>query len=269
MTVSFFEASVSGDGTRFEWATGSETGNAGFNIYVETEAGRQKVNDSLILSSVVDSLDSQEYSFEASALQGDAFYIEDVSILGQSRLHGPFAVGKAHGQKVNREAIDWAAVQLENETLAAERAAIARAALTPVDNAVQPANLVQRVVTWTGNLINVALGRSVAGAQSAAAAYAAVDLRVNEDGIYRVTYEELLAATGANLAGANTADLALSTAAGSVPIYVAAAAAFGPGSYFEFYGQGLDTLYTDTNVYKLEVDGASPDALLWILWYGS
>ncbi len=258
VSVSYFEASGSANGTRFEWATGSETGNAGFNIYVETAEGRQKVNDNLILSTVVDSLDEQTYSFEAAGIKGDSFYIEDVSIFGENRLHGPFEVGKAHGQRLNKEAIDWTAVQLENEALAAQRASVARAALTPVENAAQPAPLVQRVINWAGNLIDIAFGRSVVNAaEFEAVAYPAVDLRVKQDGIYRVTYEQLLTGAGANLAGANAANLALSTADGSVPIYVAGGDTFGPGSYIEFYGKGLDTLYTDTNVYRLEVDAAS------------
>ncbi len=225
-------------------------------MWIRKRAGKRSTIASFF-PTVVDSLDEVEYSFDGAGVKGDSFYIEDVSLRGVTRLHGPFAAGEAHGQRVNKEAIDWAAIQLENETLAAERASVARAALAPVNNATQSANLVQRVVTWTGNLINVALGRPVASVQTAAAAYPAVDLRVNQDGIYRVTYEQLLAATGANFAGANAADLALSTANGSVPIYVAGGDSFGPGSYFEFYGQGLDTLYTDTNVYKLEVNAAS------------
>ena len=257
VSLSFFEVSLKDDGTLFEWATGSETGNAGFNIYVDTAEGRQKVNDSLILSTVVDSLDQNEYSFEAAGLQGESFYIEDVSLFGENRLQGPFAAGEAHGQLVQQEAIDWAAIQLENEALSAERTAAARAALAPVENAAQPANIVQRVLTWAGNLLNVALGGSAASAAAETTAYPAVDLRVNADGIYRVTYEDLLANTGANLAGVNAADLALSTADGNVPIYVGGGRTFGPGSYIEFYGQGLDTLYTDSNVYKLEVDGAA------------
>ncbi len=256
VTLSFFEANASGDGVRFEWVTGSETGNAGFNLYVQTAEGRQKVNDSLILSAVVDSLDQQEYSFEAPELQGEIFYIEDVSIQGEARMHGPYAAGEEHGQRLDKEAIDWTAIQLESETLAAERASVARAALTPVESEAQPENLVQQIVTWAGDLINIAVGSPEARTEAAAAVYAAVDLRVKEDGIYRVTYEQLLAAAGADLAGANASDLALSTANGAVPIYVGGGDTFGPGSYFEFYGQGLDTLYTGTNVYKLQVDAA-------------
>jgi len=80
-------------------------------------------------------------------------------------------------------------------------------------------------------------------------------LRVDADGIYRVTYEALLAA-GLDFQGAPSADLALTNQGNPVPLRVVGPATFGPGSAVEFVGQALHTLYTDTNVYLLSVDAA-------------
>jgi hypothetical protein len=81
------------------------------------------------------------------------------------------------------------------------------------------------------------------------------ELRVDHDGLYRVTYEQL-AAAGLDLKGVPASMLALTAQGESVPIDVQGTGQFGPGSSFVFYGEGLDTLYTDTNVYRLYVDAA-------------
>ena len=48
VTLSYFLAMRSDDGIRFQWSTATETGNASFNLYVETPAGRQQINPALI-----------------------------------------------------------------------------------------------------------------------------------------------------------------------------------------------------------------------------
>jgi hypothetical protein len=79
-----------------------------------------------------------------------------------------------------------------------------------------------------------------------------VNLLVRGDGIYRASYESLRAA-GLDLAGVPANHILVTNRGQSVPLYLNKQGAFGPGSFIEFYGQGLDTLYTDTNVYRLEV----------------
>ena len=78
-------------------------------------------------------------------------------------------------------------------------------------------------------------------------------LHVNQDGVYRVTHEEMVAA-GLNLNRVNPRDIAITLQGTSVPLFVNSGRTFGPGSYIEFYGQALDTLYTKTNVYQIQVD---------------
>lgn len=80
-----------------------------------------------------------------------------------------------------------------------------------------------------------------------------LNLLVAQDGIYRATYEELRAA-GLDLAGVNSSDISLSLRGVAVPIYIQSGRQFGPGAFIEFYGQALDTLYTKTNIYQLQVN---------------
>ncbi len=78
-------------------------------------------------------------------------------------------------------------------------------------------------------------------------------IHVNQDGMYRVAYEDLKAA-GLDLAGIRPADIALTKLGASVPINVSSDRTLGPGSYLEFYGQALDTIYTDTNIYQIQIN---------------
>lgn len=80
-----------------------------------------------------------------------------------------------------------------------------------------------------------------------------IRFRVSQDGMYRVTYEDMLV-TGLNLKGTRPTDIALENRGFPVPLYISSGRTFGPGAYIEFYGQALDTLYTKENVYHLVVN---------------
>lgn len=101
----------------------------------------------------------------------------------------------------------------------------------------------------------------------------AAQLLVDREGLYRVTYEALLAA-GVDFASTPTASLALLVGGQPVPREVvdsSGRSVFGPGSSLVFYGQPVATLYTHTNVYTLTVkqsqarpmpvDSTAPDPL--------
>ena len=46
VTIGYFSATASGDSVNFTWQTATETSNAGFNLYAETDAGLVQLNDS-------------------------------------------------------------------------------------------------------------------------------------------------------------------------------------------------------------------------------
>ncbi len=217
VTLSYFRAS----GGRFavvDWATSTETGNLGFNLYAVGEERLERLNDELIPSLVVDSLEAQRYRFEFSGGMGTEFVLEDVDIEGTSRFHGPFALDRSYGSE-------------PPSPLAPERRRVRQSRGANGELRAQP----------------VRLGRP------RQFVLPAVDLLVEDTGVHRVTYEQFLAA-GFDFSGAQSQDLALTNRGRAVPIRVASPGPFGPGSYVEFVGERLETLYTRTNVYTLRVD---------------
>lgn len=221
VTLASFNAERQDGKVRFRWTTATEAGNVGFNLYARTDKGLRRINAVPIPSKKIDSLEPQSYSYETSDEDFQAYdlYIEDVDVQGRGRMHGPFGFARGYGRKVELDRIDWDSI----------RQAVS-----------------QEVRKVTG-----------ATKGGAAATSAAADLRVDRDGLYRVTYEAL-AAAGIDLAGVAADDLALTLRGAPVPMSVSAGggakAVFGPGSAIEFVGKGLDTLYTATNVYRLSVD---------------
>ncbi|MCB0046973.1 MAG: discoidin domain-containing protein [Caldilineaceae bacterium] len=87
------------DGTvYFIWETATETGNAGFNLYMElTDASEQLVNSELVPSSVIDSVAPTRYTYQANAV-GERYYIELVSVDGSTERHGPYELGQEYGE---------------------------------------------------------------------------------------------------------------------------------------------------------------------------
>ena len=79
-----------------------------------------------------------------------------------------------------------------------------------------------------------------------------VKLIVEESGLYRVTYDDVLAVAPA-LAQCDPRHLQLSNRGVDIPIQFEGQAdgVFGPGDSFVFYGQAIDSLYTSQNVYWL------------------
>ena len=231
VTLAYFKSTRSGDTVRFDWSTATETGNVGFYLYGVGENGRQRINEQLIPSQSVDSLEPRDYIYEATGVGGDRFFVEDVDIRGRTRKHGPFALGQEYGVRAEVEPIDWATIGAEHEAKTAERTGEAKA------------------------LINKGLAEQVqrAGVAAGGNGWPDLNLLVDRDGLYRVGYEHLLAA-GCDLTGAKSSDLALTNRGEPVPIRVEAGRTFGPGGYIEFYGLALDSLYTHTNVYQLQID---------------
>ncbi len=84
-------------------------------------------------------------------------------------------------------------------------------------------------------------------------AIAAMELRTDSAGLYRVRHEDLLAA-GLDLTGAPAAAIAISRGGAPVTRHVAGGAEFGPGSTIDFYAKAMDSLYTRTSVHRLSVD---------------
>jgi hypothetical protein len=252
VTLSSFHATTSGNSTHFEWQTATEVGHIGFNLYVESEAkdrlssegsaaseeGLLLINEQLIPSfadsgAAIDSLTPQDYRYDAKAMLGERFYLEEVDILGQTRRHGPFLLDQEYGHFVEIEPIDWASIRSEHEAKAeAQQTAHAKAGQASVER------MRDRTKTASSGPL--------------------MHFHVDEEGLYRVTHTDLVVA-GVDLSGTMASDIALLASGRPVPITIGGEngeKSFGDGSYIEFYGEALDTLYTKENVYTLLLDPA-------------
>lgn len=221
VTMAFADSQTHEEGTLFEWVTQTETGNLGFEIQIHTGRGWETIDTGLIPSASIDSMEPNEYAFFAEGLFVDRYRLVDVAVDMKKRYHGPFKTGQAYGKRYEAEAIDW-----------------------------DPANQQRQVAE---------VDRSERhGAENRRQGITAAELMVSEDGLYRVSYASL-AAAGVLVDDIDPRHLALTAGGEAVPIYLVTSNergrdVFGPGSYFEFWGTALDTLYTKTNVYQLRLN---------------
>ena len=216
VTLSYFKAESSGGSVNFAWSTATESGNLGFNLYAEEGGQLVKLNPEIIPSQKVDSLERLDYSYRA-ATNATVFFLDEIDVQGRADRHGPFFLGEAYGSREEDSKVDWSAIGKERNQADAARQAALRPGLAALpDNPT------------------------------------ALTLKVTQSGLYRVTYEQLKAA-GLELRGVALTKVALTNQGKAIPIYVKGARAFGSGAYIEFYGEALDTLYTNANIYTLQI----------------
>ena len=239
VTLTSFAADREGSRIVFDWSTATEVGNVGFNLMGETADGWVRLNDELIPAASGDALGTQDYSVVLS-VPGEIqrFAIEDVDIKDRAKRHDAADFAATVKGQLAEMAIPNNEIRREHESLKAERQDRFRKGFrTPS--------------------VVAASATSVGFGKAAVKKNPAIDLTVRRDGLYRVTFEDLLAA-GFDLTGVQTARVGLSNRGVAVPIYVSAGKTLAAGAYFEFYGRALDTLYTNENVYRLELDVNKP-----------
>ncbi len=231
VTIAWVETVPSAGGMSVRFATATETANAGFRIWGTDGRGQRSLLASL-KSSSTDSFVPQHYETTIRGGRIAAIEIEDLSLFGQNRLHGPFALGTTFGVEPEADAIDWAAIRSESGTVTAlDRMRSAEAAGS--DGGAQLASF--RVANPVGN----------SGL-----------LLVREEGIHRVTYEQLFAA-GIDLTGVPAAKIELVDDGAGVPRHIQApGGVFGPGGYIEFVARPRLTLASPVDAYVLKIDGA-------------
>lgn len=226
-------------GVLIEWRTSFELDNLGFNVYRDQGGTRTQVNPAIIAgSALIVGQGTPLYAgysyqwFDAAGSLDSRYYLEDIELKGAKTLQGPFVPvwDKSLPESQQAKTIsDVAATQAQTVAQAGGPAGIFdRPAVTP--DAIQD--------------------------QWAIAAQPAVKIGVKQDGWYRVTQPELVAA-GFNVS-ADARNLRLFVDGREVPIEVSKSS--GPLSatdFLEFYGTGVDTLTTDTHVYYL-LNGSQP-----------
>jgi len=226
VSLSYFKAIETDGGVSFDWSTATESGNLGFNILAVTDEGTVQLNEELIPSKTISSVDNQDYSLTVGNVDADTFLIQSVDVRGMVEQRGAYQLGEVYGQRLEPDLIDWGAIRAESEI----KASLRQGALLgdPVENSARPARK----------------SNSLTAADTAST----VNLTIDEDGLYRVSFLRLKNA-GLDLHTVPANEIALTNQGQSIPVYV------GDG-FIEFYGEALDTLYTADNVYTVQVDAA-------------
>ncbi len=240
----YFLAEAVDDRWVFSWQSLREIGNLGFNLYTQTAEGWKRLNLEKIPAQKMYSDSNVSYSTEMPAGDGKLFLLEEVDGFGHVRRHGPFVLGQPFGSLAVEKPTNWQAILDEHAWKQSMREQSVRKGEASTQGSL--AGLEHKIylpVTGQRSLTSTNQGRT----------FVTLDLAVEDEGIYRITYDDLLAA-GFDWAGVDPASVTLLNHGASVPLSVQTPPdtdEFGPGSYVEFYGQGIASLYTRENIYTL------------------
>ncbi|MCB9138801.1 MAG: DUF11 domain-containing protein [Caldilineaceae bacterium] len=102
VTLGYFLAQSSADGVSFEWQTATETGIAGFHLWGEVNGEMQRLNETLVPSKMIDSVQPTGYNVTI-ATEATVFYLTVVSLNGSTEQEGPFALGIPAGSYTSNE----------------------------------------------------------------------------------------------------------------------------------------------------------------------
>jgi len=235
-----------GRGVLISWQTGFEVDNLGFHVYRESAGERVRVTPSLIAGSALLAgagtplTAGQSYSWwDASPAPGATYWLEEWELSGERRWHGPVSVQPGAWQ-AQAQALSHPASGGSAQGSSPLLAGLGQAASGSVEHRVRR-KLRQGVSTSDERL----------AVQWGLASRPAVKLLVSEDGWYRVSQEELLAA-GLDPA-VDPGSLQLFMDGRQVPILVDVRqqGVFASGDGIEFYGEGLETCASGVRVYWL------------------
>ncbi len=223
------------------WKTGGEAHNLGFNLYREENGNRVRVNPSLIagsallMSGAMPKHASRSYAWIDPSAGADmaSYWLEDVDVSGTRTIHGPVTVSAG-------SAADSEAPAAETYLLARMNQALPAA----------PGNDSHRVEYFPRELVPT---RTRIQKQFELAGRRAVKIFVGHEGWYRVTQPDLVkAGLDPNV---DPALLHLYAEAIEQPVLINGATSgrggFGPQAALEFYGTGLNTVFSGTRVYWL------------------
>jgi len=240
--------------TMVMWKTSGETHNFGFNVYRELNGSRVRMNPSVIAGSALlmigalpkHSGRSYEWIDPSAPVAGTSYWLEDIDVNGTRTIHGPVSVNGS--SKPNSESS-------ADETRDATRDATGdETRMVSQLNQSQPAapgNQQSHVVETLPQLGTPTVSQTQK--QFELAANPAVKIYVLHEGWHHVTQPELVqAGLDPNV---DPAVLHLFAEAIEQPIRITGATAgpggFGPQAAINFYGTGIDTVFSGTRVYWL------------------
>ena len=218
------------------------------------------VNDVMIPSKAVNSRSVTHYDARFADKYGKLakrFYIEDVDIFGKPTKHGPFTLGQASGvEDLDKDVVktnwkEFKALKTQRDKQRNHEFALKLNKKGKLTGQGRLKNADKRGNGQSGG------GNTLVTTTASGGSGLTIRVLVGETGIYRVTYDDL-AALGLTLESVNENSISLTNRGVPVPVHVYnAGGGFGPGSYVEFLGQAYENLYTDHNVYDLDLMSSS------------
>jgi hypothetical protein len=227
------------NGVLVEWSTSFDTATLGFNVYRIRNGSRKQLNPGLIAGGVLITRRAQSYSWFDSGGTSDCVYeVEAIDLKGEPSAIDSVTPEMSQSPVANRQSALLDRLGLSSGTTEPVMGADAvegKSLSTSTTEAVPPAPL---------------------PAQWAIANLPALKIGVRSNGWYHITQSEM-AAAGFDTSG-DAANLQLFVSANEIAMRVSRAS--GPltsSDFIEFWGEGLDTATTDTQVYWL-INGAQP-----------
>jgi hypothetical protein len=235
--VEFGKTTVVTDETRvwLEWNTDSEVNNLGFNVYRANQSeqkSRVLVNPSLIIGSALNTGDKNSGGtfslLDPNGNMQSAYFIEAVSVGGNNKTLGP----------IYPQYVDDLGDKVIDSSLTADGLERKSTAVVERETPLVPKEIAESKTN-----------RSISTAQETQfwiASQNAAKINVKQTGLYRVTRSQLSNA-GFDV-NASVGLWQLYADGVEQPINVDSS-----GNFIEFFGIGLDTLYSDTKTYYLVV----------------
>jgi len=252
-----FEAVRVGGSVSLRWRTSFEANNLGFRIYREIDGVSELITPSVIAGCALTTgrhshhVSGRRYSWvDQSPAEGAVYWLEDVDLDGTRSLTGPVSQTQAQTADIAR------GIAFEEASPLLSR--LGRQGSQSGRHGTQSGVASQAAGSAAGAL-QVAGSLQITGAPLSAAvpAVSAVKLLVRQEGWYRVTRNELIAA-GFD-PGPRPSRLQLFTAGVEQSLLVndGGDGVLDGSDAIEFYGIGIDSPYDNARVYRL-VNGASP-----------
>jgi len=251
-TVSDFKATNVDGNTVLEWHTGFEVENLGFNIYRQQKGKRVQINPSLIAGSSflvgpnMPMTAGDIYSWiDPTTKTTSIYYLESIDLRGTRTLHGPIVPVSSSSRDIKPSRKRAMMLSEINEFLTEDKAKATQKGPSPAqrglaaDFGAGEASFSPAGETAKSNLKEFIPPPGAARISVKTAAW------------YRVTHADL---TGIGFdTSVDPKTIQLFDNGEEVPILLNQVNknVFAPGDSFEFYGHGLDTPSTDTNVYWL------------------
>jgi hypothetical protein len=229
-------------GVLVQWETGWEWGNLGFHVYREQGSVRVRLTPELLAGSALRARGrgarltaGHVYNWrDPEGGPGVTYWLEDVDVGGGRARHGPVPVrlgGKSPG-RLARNAPFLSQVGREGDG--------------------RGRRVIHRRWGLAGRMDRAAERSAV---QGVVAALAAVKLLVSDEGWYRVSQPDLVAAGLDPAVDPRTLQLFADGVEVPIRLLGASGGRFGAEAAIEFHGSGLDTPWSDTRTYWLTWGG--------------